>query len=316
MNVHVLDLFCGGGGSGLAMARLGLEPLGVDRDESALEIYRHVGTTVQGDVAHLDPLAVWGGNPPPWLIWASPPCQPWSEGRRNRGLLWGFETTSGKLLLEPLRWSEALKPRWVVVENVDGLPDEQIAPLADALARQFAFVSVLRLNARDWLPQNRGHVFVIGGPAPVAEPAGPGGKRFADILDGHDAEPVNANHLRYALRKRFSVPVVTPDDVLPTVTTRPYSQRWTAFVMTEPGVLRFPTFLEAARAQGFPDDHPIHDLYQRHPQIAWRLLGNAVPVPLAEAVLRVLIGAGGEGAGGIGHVQVGKAGRVEAGGRP
>lgn len=40
MNVHVLDLFCGGGGSGLAMARLGLEPLGVDRDESALEIYR------------------------------------------------------------------------------------------------------------------------------------------------------------------------------------------------------------------------------------------------------------------------------------
>jgi site-specific DNA-cytosine methylase len=204
-------------------------------------------------------------------------------------LLWGFETPEGQLLLEPLRWAQALNPHWVVVENVDGLPDEMLVPLVEGLQALYPHVSVLRLNARDWLPQNRGHVFVVGGPGPGPAPVGTGGKRFAEIADGRGAEPVQVNHLRYALRKRYAVPVVTLDDVLPTVATRPYSQRWTAFVMTEPGCLRFPTFLEAARAQGFPDDHPLHELHQRHPAIAWRLLGNAVPVALAQALLTTIV---------------------------
>lgn len=218
-----------------------------------------------------------------------PPCQPWSEGRRNQGLLWGFGLDEGKLLLEPVRWAEALKPRWVIVENVDGLPDEMLASLTEKLSSLFAFVTVLRLNAKDWLPQNRGHVFVVAGPVPVPVPAGAGRLRFADIADGQDAEPVRANQLKYAMRRRFGIPLVTPDGMLPTVTTRPFSQRWTAFVMAEPGKLRFPTFLEAARAQGFPDDHPLHALHRKHPQIAWRLLGNAVPVPLAEVVIQTCL---------------------------
>lgn len=286
--MRAIDLFCGGGGAGLAMKRLGLEPVGVDQDKEALSVYRQaVGNAVRGDVTQIEPESL---GVAPWLIWASPPCQPWSEGRRNQGLLWGFDLEEGALLLEPARWAEALKPTWVVVENVDGLPDEMLAPLTERLGGLFAFVTVLRLNARDWLPQNRGHVFVIGGPVPLPVPAGTGRPRFADIADGQDAEPVKANHLRYALRHRFGIPLVTPEEILPTVTTRPFSQRWTAMVMTEPGKLRFPTFLESARAQGFPDDHPLHDLHRKHPQIAWRLLGNAVPVALAEAVLRAVCG--------------------------
>lgn len=68
-----LDLFCGGGGVGLAMVRCGLRPLGVDLDANALAMYRHVGDTFQGNVAELDPVEVWGQRPAPWLIWASPP---------------------------------------------------------------------------------------------------------------------------------------------------------------------------------------------------------------------------------------------------
>jgi len=287
--MRAIDLFCGGGGAGLAMRQAGYLPLGVDTDAEALAVYRQAaGETFRGDVTGLDPLAVWGERPSPDLLWASPPCQPWSEGRRNQGLLWGFETPEGQLLLEPLRWAQALNPHWVVVENVDGLPDEMLVPLVEGLQALYPHVSVLRLNARDWLPQNRGHVFVVAGASPVPVPAGQGGKTFAEIADGRGAEPVQVNHLRYALRKRYAVPVVTLDGVLPTVATRPYSQRWTAFVMTEPGCLRFPTFLEAARAQGFPDDHPLHELHRRHPAVAWRLLGNAVPVALAQTLLSTI----------------------------
>lgn len=287
MSQTAIDLFCGGGGAGLAMARVGFAPVGVDVDPVALEIYRQaVGQAVLGDVAEIDPVTICAA---PALIWASPPCQPWSEGRRNQGLLWGFALRDGQMLLEPVRWVEALKPQWAVVENVDGLPDLAIEPLMARLAELFAAVTLLRLDASGWLPQKRGHVFVIGGPAPVAAPAPPGGGTFASIMDGVGGLPVKARHLKYAMKKFWGVPVVTPDSLLPTVSTRPYSERWTAFVMPEDGHLRFPTFLEAARAQGFPAEHPIHALHETRPAAAWTLLGNAVPVPLAEAVLRAIL---------------------------
>jgi site-specific DNA-cytosine methylase len=292
VNKAAIDLFCGGGGAGLAMARVGLAPVGVDLDPVALEIYRQAaGEAVLGNVAQIDPATVCAA---PALIWASPPCQPWSEGRRNQGRAWGFALWDGQMLLEPVRWVEALKPQWAVIENVDGLPDDAIASLTARLAEFFPTVTLLRLDASGWLPQRRGHVFVIGGPAPVAAPAPPGGGTFASIMDGQDAKPVKAQHLKYAMKKSWGVPVVTPDSLLPTVSTRPYSERWTAFVMPNDGYLRFPTFLEAARAQGFPDEHPIHALNEKHPGAAWRLLGNAVPVPLAEAVLQAIFSAEGE----------------------
>jgi site-specific DNA-cytosine methylase len=55
------------------------------------------------------------------------------------------------------------------------------------------------------------------------------------------------------------------------------------------GRYRFPTFKEAARAQGFPDDHPLHRLAAETSTVAWRLLGDAVPVPMAEALGRAVL---------------------------
>lgn len=285
---RAVDLFCGGGGAGLALRRRGFQPIGIDIDPDAISIYRRVaGEAICADVRLLDP-ADFG---PADLVWASPPCQPWSEGRRNQSRLSGFEHPDGNLLLEPVRWSRLLKPKWCIVENVDGIPDYALARLADELSREFAVTSILRLNARFWVPQYRGHVFVIGGPNQVPVPAPPWGTRprFQDIADGMEAIPVEAKHLIYALRKKaFQTPVVGPDDVLPTVTTRPFHNRWTCFVVDEPGRIRFPTFIEAARAQGFSDDHPIHIIYGENPVAAWRILGNAVPPPLAEAIIMAI----------------------------
>lgn len=287
-----LDLFCGAGGAGLGLTQAGFRVLGVDCDQDAIAVYRQsVGEAFLADVRELNPRTFGQVN----LLWASPPCPPWSEARRAQGRLAGFDHPDGGLLFEPLRWSREIGPAWTVIENVDGIPDVVVSVLVDELQKMYSFVTVLRLNAENWVAQRRGHVFIVAGPRPVSVPVGllhP--PRFRDIACGDGAKLVDARHLRYALSKRaFPVPVVGPDDPLPTVTTRPYDQRWTCFVVERPGFVRFPTFLEAARAQGFPDDHPLHVLARERPLVAWRLLGNAVPVPLAHALARVVMEADG-----------------------
>lgn len=285
--MRALDLFCGCGGSGLALRQTGFQVLGIDRDQDAVAVYRQVvGDAIVADVRDLDPRAFGPAD----LIWASPPCPPWSEARRAQHRLSGFDHPDGILLLEPVRWAREIRPRWLIVENVDGIPDETIAIVVRELEATFPAVSILRLNAEAFVAQRRGHVFVVAGPCHILVPtSSPRPPRFRDIADGSGAVLVDVSHLRYALTKRaFRTPVVGPDDPLPTVTTRPYSQRWTCFVVERPGLVRFPTFREAARAQGFPDNHPLHTLAQERPAVAWRLLGNAVPVPLARAVYGLL----------------------------
>lgn len=285
--MKALDLFCGAGGAGLAMRQIGFQVTGIDCDPDAVAIYRQaVGDAILADVRNLDPRRFGPIN----LLWASPPCQPWSEARRAQRRLSKFDHPDGKLLLEPVRWAQELVPDWTIVENVGGIPDDALSYLIAALANLYPSVTLLRLNASGWVPQKRDHVFVIAGPQQVPAPAPPPRQpRLREIADSSGV-PVEARHLRYALSKRaFLVPVVTLDDQLPTVTTRSFAERWTCFVVERPGVIRFPSFREAARAQGFPDNHPLHNLEKERPAVAWRLLGNAVPVPLARAVLKAVV---------------------------
>lgn len=285
-----VDLFCGAGGAGLELKRAGLEPLlGIDKYARAVEVYREaVGPAIQADVRDLNPLQVVAERP--FLLWASPPCPPWSMGRKWRGLPMGFETEDGMLLLEPLRWVEALRPRWVIVENVGTLPDEAAEVVASRLRGMGYVARVLRLNASAWVPQSRDHAFIVGGPAPIPDPTPlPVAPRFADIADGDGALPVEPRVLRHWVRHKFNVPIVTANDVLPTVSTRAYHHRWTCIVYDGGGRYRFPTFREAARAQGFPDDHPLHWLAAETSTVAWRLLGDAVPVPMAEALAKAIL---------------------------
>ncbi len=289
--MYVVDLFCGAGGTGMGLRRAGLKPVGVDIRPWAVQMYRAtVGPAVLADLREFPPQAL--GVREPFLLWASPPCPPWSVGRRAQGLLSGFDTEEGRLLLLPLRWVEALRPRFVVVENVDGLAQEAVEALAYGLSALGYWAQRLDVDCSRFVPQARGHVFVIGSregalPMPVPPDARP---RFEDIRDGRNARPVHPKALRYALgRRTFSRPIVTDEDLLPTVTTRPYSQRWTCFVYDGDGRYRFPTFLEALRAQGFPDGHPLRSLEASRRSVAWELLGNAVPVPVAEWLARHLI---------------------------
>ncbi len=143
-----VDLFAGPGGWDVAAHIMGLDVVGVEWDEAACKTRRAVGhRTVEADVADVDPLDLieehWPGGRPAGLI-ASPPCQTFSSagsgsGRevtaelcdvaRHRFGLGGLQLAAAEialadadprslLVLEPIRWVQALEPRWIALEQV------------------------------------------------------------------------------------------------------------------------------------------------------------------------------------------------------
>jgi DNA (cytosine-5)-methyltransferase 1 len=153
----IIDLFAGPGGWDVAAHALGLEPLGVEWDDAACATRAAAGLrTLQGDVGALAPaevLAEHFGGQPLWGLIASPPCQAFSMAGKGAGRAaiddyrdaialmaddqpvdWAelgeaCGDERAHLVLEPLRWALALRPRWIACEQVD-----PVLPLWHAMA--------------------------------------------------------------------------------------------------------------------------------------------------------------------------------------
>lgn len=131
----VIDLFAGGGGASLGLARAYREPdVAVNHNPVAIAVHRanHPNTLhLTCDVFEVDPLIATGGRPV-GLLWASPDCRHFSKAKggkpvskRVRGLAWVV-----------VKWAKAVRPRILCLENVaefrtwgpigaDGLPCPQ-----------------------------------------------------------------------------------------------------------------------------------------------------------------------------------------------
>lgn len=138
MTGQVVDLFAGPGGWDVAAHALGMDVIGVELDQAACDTRRAAGfNTLQASVADLDPLDF---RPCDGLI-ASPPCQAWSSagkrgGERDKPIVYRAardivtgdhslaedlarcEDPRSLLVVEPLRWALALRPRWLAFEQV------------------------------------------------------------------------------------------------------------------------------------------------------------------------------------------------------
>jgi DNA (cytosine-5)-methyltransferase 1 len=148
--VTVVDLFAGPGGWDVAASAHGIEPLGVEWDDAACATRKAAGLrTLQADVSALEPLDF---APCVGLI-ASPPCQAFSMAGKGegRGAMDAYRVAieamaagevvdvaaldeasgdpRGHLVLEPLRWALALRPRWIALEQVP-----PVLPLWEAMA--------------------------------------------------------------------------------------------------------------------------------------------------------------------------------------
>lgn len=118
----VVDLFAGGGGASLGLARAYREPdVAINHNPVAVAVHRlnhpHTAHYVC-DVFEVDPIAATGGRPV-GVLWASPDCRHHSKAKggkprskRVRGLAWVV-----------IRWAAACKPRLIHLENVEEFAD-------------------------------------------------------------------------------------------------------------------------------------------------------------------------------------------------
>lgn len=320
----VFDLFGGPGGWDVAARALGLDPIGFEADPDACATRRAAGLrTVRGDVATTDPTQF---GPVTGVI-ASPPCPAFSVAGMGHGCdqldelvaamaagdwLWGRDWTYQPvpdldapvyppevwLALEAGRWTTILCPRWVVMEQVP-----PVLPLWEALAGQLqgrgyhTWTGVL--NAADYgTPQLRRRAILIASTAhPVdAPPAthGPGTDQphvsmsaavgwpaglvgFPRRADAGDVTTIGG--VDYRARDLF-------DTSRPAPTLTEKARSWLRWTSDDDTPVRV-ELAEASVLQGFPADYP----WQGTPSSCFHQVGNAVPPPLAAAVLRQAIGA-------------------------
>ena len=168
-----LTLFAGAGGADIGLRAAAVTHLAcveVDADACATlaaagfpAVRAGIGgdyTTERGEVVRwFDPLPFVGVD----LVWASPPCQPYSRAGKGLGAADprdGWPATVAVLM--------AVRPRWVAIENVGGAP---VAEWSAELAALGYVVSAATLNCADYgVPQTRVREFIVAGPRVIEWP--------------------------------------------------------------------------------------------------------------------------------------------------
>lgn len=284
----ILDLFAGiGWAEGLR--QLGLSEIGIEWDASACSSRAAAGhRTIRADVASYPPSPFVGRVE--GLV-ASPPCPDWSTaGSMARDL----GATGGLVHVVP-QWVDALRPEWVVCEQV---------PLVTDVWRDHAY-RYEQAGYRTWVgvldaasygvPQNRLRAILLAhrsiAPAPPAPTHGEAPAALwgslappATLADAVGLEPgwvydsgQNSRTAGGGLeRYRRSC-----DRPAGTLTTKSVTQ----WVLRRDDQRRKLTIADALTLQGFRADLPL----QGTTTAQHRQIGNAVPPPLAAAVIGALI---------------------------
>lgn len=115
--IRAFDLFCGGGGSSIGAKQAGVLPVGgVDFWDIATDSYQHIpgSITYNCDVRELSPQRLLRQHGDIELLLASPECTHHSAAKGNRPRC----EESKQLAYQVVRFARALRPRWIVVENV------------------------------------------------------------------------------------------------------------------------------------------------------------------------------------------------------
>lgn len=119
--IRAFDLFCGAGGSSMGASKAGAQIVGgVERWHLAAQTFvdNFPGVTLfQRDIRNLSATSVASTLGPIDLLLASPECtnHTIAKGKRKRGR---DSEASRRTAYEVIRFAKAMRPRWIVVENV------------------------------------------------------------------------------------------------------------------------------------------------------------------------------------------------------
>lgn len=157
-----VDLFCGGGLGARGAVRAGARPLlAVDAWAVATQTYQAnfpETSVLTARIEDVDPGRL-GRRYSPDVLLTSPECTSHSIARGARG---GSEK-SRETAIGIIPWIRGLKPRWVVVENVNRMRQwSRHSELIDSIEAQGYAVSDLLLNAADFgSAQARKRMFLV-----------------------------------------------------------------------------------------------------------------------------------------------------------
>ena len=164
-----LDLFSGIGGFRLGLQRAGHEPVGwVEIDKFARQSYQAMyDTTGEWTATDINKVTdeEWREfNGTVELIAGGFPCQSFSIAGKREGFL---NKTKGTLFFEVARAVKQIKPRFVFLENVNGLLNHDKGNTFRTILNTFDElgydVQWRVLNSKDFgVPQNRERVYIIG----------------------------------------------------------------------------------------------------------------------------------------------------------
>ncbi|SEU02518.1 DNA (cytosine-5)-methyltransferase 1 [Enterococcus malodoratus] len=161
-----LDLFAGIGGFRLGMEQAGHECVGFcEIDKFARKSYKAIHDT-DGEVEMHDITTVTDefirGIGSVDVICGGFPCQAFSVAGKRKG----FEDTRGTLFFEIARFASILRPKFLFLENVKGLLNHEGGDTFETILRaldELGYdVEWQVLNSKDYVPQNRERVFIIG----------------------------------------------------------------------------------------------------------------------------------------------------------
>jgi DNA (cytosine-5)-methyltransferase 1 len=191
--MKVIDFFCGCGGTSAGFQAAGLEIAGgLDLDPSAAKTFRRNFPNagfIEGDITDVDPSEVdrmVGGGPV--LFAGCAPCQPFSKQNRQKRT----DDSRRPLLAEFGRFVLALRPEFVVVENVPGLQrigDAGPFPAFRSQLQDLGYsVAAAVLKASDFgVPQTRRRLVLVAslkGPACLPKARGGSPPSVRDAIGG------------------------------------------------------------------------------------------------------------------------------------
>ena len=314
--IRTFDMFCGGGGSSFGAKMAGAEIVGgIDEWTLATEVFADnfpQASLFRGRVEEHEPQAITEKTGPIDLLLASPECTNHSCARGKRPRV----KASQNIAFQVIRYARAMKPRWLVIENViDMRPWSRYPELLQSLRDEGYAVAEHVLDSADHgVPQKRKRLFIICDrecepPSRIPKHRGP--KRTAAcILDQPGVwsrSPLNNGRRAAATLERANRALSALGGDLPflivyygsdgaggwqpltvplrTITTL---DRFALCEPTDAGpMLRMLQAPELARAMGF-DDNLILKRGTRRDRIM--ILGNGVCPPVMATLVRSLVG--------------------------
>jgi len=308
-----IDLFAGIGGMRIAFEEAGGQCVFSSEWDrfSQKTYYANFGVIPHGDITIIDEKEI----PDHDVLVAGFPCQPFSiagvSKKNSLGKNHGFlDQTQGTLFFDIVRIIKEKRPKAFLLENVKNLKNHDKGNtwkvISESLKELNYQISSAVINGKDWAPQNRERVFIIGFnndcfpnktyfnfedlKRPAKKPIA------ADILESNVDDKYTLsdklwNYLQnYAAKHKakgngFGFGLVDPNGTTRTLSARYHKDGSEILIPQKGSNPRRLTPREAARLQGFPEDFKIVVSDTQ----AYRQFGNAVVVPLVTELAKQLV---------------------------